>query len=118
MSDQDIIDTIAHVLGTPERSYWGDAEAVLAALRERYAITPYEGLRANRFTIVALPEPSEYTDDRGRMYNTYPFVGVKGDDITVGATCEFVYHINPHEARATALALLAAADYAEAATQI
>ena len=111
MSDQDIIDTIADVLRQAElrpivQSPSGRAGAVLAALRDA------------GYAIVKLPEPSEYTDDRGRMYNTYPFVGVKSDDITVGATCEFVYHINQHEARATGLALLAAADYAEAVTQI
>jgi hypothetical protein len=61
-----------------------------------------------------LPEPDEYTPDRGAMWNTYPFVGQNGRDITLGASCEWVYYLSVSEARETAAHLLAAAARAEA----
>lgn len=66
------------------------------------------------YAIVALPkQPTEYTEDRGAFWNPYPFVATKDGEITVGATCEYLYTISPLEARGVAAALLAAANYAE-----
>jgi hypothetical protein len=67
-----------------------------------------------RYAVVRVVEPSEYTKDRGAMWNDYPFVGCKADAdevITVGASCEFIYEINPLEAHNLAVDLLSAAAY-------
>lgn len=59
---------------------------------------------------VELPEPSEYPAEGKSRWNIYPFVQVEGDEIKLGAKCEYVYAINAAEARGVAAALLAAAD--------
>jgi hypothetical protein len=58
---------------------------------------------------VELPEPSEYPAEGEAQWNIYPFVRTRGDEIQLGAKCEYLYTINPHEAREVAAALLAAA---------
>lgn len=67
-----------------------------------------------RYAVVRTVEPSEYTKDRGAMWNDYPFVGCKADSddvITVGASCEYVYEINTLEAHQLAVDLFSAAAY-------
>lgn len=122
MSDQEIVETITEAIhglrvmapvgalnGSDTRAIAG---LVIAALRERYAITPYEGLRANRFTIVELPEPHSITD------HTAGWPG-GGDKWAVSRNVGKVLAdrpkaLDPDEARDFAAALLAAADAAEA----
>lgn len=58
--------------------------------------------------VVNHPAPDEHLPDGAVRWNTYPFVGVKGGEITVGAECEYVYTISRSEARETAAHLLAA----------
>ena len=79
------------------------ATAALAALEE----AGYE--------LVKLPMPGEYGPGGQRIWNDYPFVKQRGEDILLGASCEHVYTINCHEARLVAGDLLAAANHAEEA---
>ena len=104
MSGRDIIDTILIQLGWARRSYREDAEAILAALRERYAI-------------VELPEPHSVTeatdDENGRKEWAYPH-----GKVTVFDDGEIHWgnwsSLRPQKVRQAAAALLAAADAAEA----
>ncbi len=67
------------------------------------------------YVVVKLPEPSEYRDGHPQ-WNAYPFISTPSlGEVVIGAKSEFVYSINPHEARQVAAGLLAAAEKAEAA---
>ena len=65
------------------------------------------------YELVKLPMPGEYGPGGQRIWNDYPFVKQRDDDILLGASCEHVYTINCHEARLVAGDLLAAANHAE-----
>jgi hypothetical protein len=62
--------------------------------------------------IVELPSATEFTE-QGKHWNVFPFVKQLGEDIKLGANCEYVYVINKAEAREVAAALLAAAVQAQ-----
>lgn len=72
-------------------------------------------LTAAGYELVKLPMPGEYGPGGQRIWNDYPFVKQRGEDILLGASCEHVYTINCHEARLVAGDLLAAANHAEEA---
>ncbi|AID58870.1 hypothetical protein PBI_GAIA_50 [Mycobacterium phage Gaia] len=102
-------------------------EALESALLEVY-LTPHSRsaaavaprladvlLALDGLAVVELPErPSEYWGPNSEpQWNHYPFTRVNGREVEVGARCEHVYRINPHEARIHAADLLEAANLAE-----
>ena len=99
MSGRDIIDTILIQLGWGRRSYREDAEAILAALRERYAI-------------VELPKPLE-PDDECSSVVFHAADACMTVRVRMGEIIFDTGWYRPKEARSLAAALLAAADAVE-----
>jgi hypothetical protein len=88
-------------------------------MTDELAAAAIQDLEHAGYAVVELPEPSESLNGAAR-WNDFPFVHLapaRDDPISVGATCEHLYWINPTEARNVAAALLAAANTVEAVTE-
>ncbi|ART68178.1 hypothetical protein BTO20_05885 [Mycobacterium dioxanotrophicus] len=74
-----------------------------------------DALKTNGYALVKLPKsPSEYWGPEHQpQWNHYPYTRVDGDEIEIGARCEYVFRANVLEARVFAADVLAAADAAE-----